>query len=1066
MRTVLFSIALALFYVSNTAADTTVSGAIQTDTTWTLAGSPYIVNSAVSVYGTATTPVTLTIEPGVVVKFGTSGSLQIGYSTNKGALVAQGTSSNRIAFTRTGASGNWGGISFQDGTVDAATIIENADISYSSTMSFTTASPLIKNSTITALNGMMYLTSSNPTLENVTVSCNGSYGIYLSSSSPVITGGSLTNTNTSGHGIYGYGSPVISNYNVSIVNTPGKYGLYLTSPTPNLSVTNSTVGNGLYLAYAGILPTITGNTFTNLDNSPLHVGANVVGQILNDNNVSGLTASGRIEVMAEQINRDVLWKKCAAPYVVLGTVRVYKDTTTPATLTIEPGTKLLFASGAGFSIGFSTNKGALVAKGTPTERINFSRNDSSGTWRGISFEVGNVDASTIIENANIEYSSGLNFSNASPTIKNTTISAVTGNGMSLSYSNPTLDNVTVSCNGSYGISLTSSNPVIIGGSLSNTNTGGHGIYGSGSPVISNYTVSIVNSAGKYGLYLSSTASSMSITNSVISNGLYLGSSGINPTITGNTFTNLDNSPLHIGAPILGRLLANNTLTGLTAAGKIELTGGDIIEDTLLKNLQAPYVVLSHVSVYKDSTSPATLTVEPGTVVKFESGIYLQIGKGTSQGSLIAKGTPDNRITFTRNAASGTWGGMIFNDGTIDNTAILENVDIQYSTGISMTSSSPVIRHSTISEVTGNGLSLSSANPILDNVTISNNGTCGINLASSSPVIMGGSVTNASVAGYGIYGGGSPVISNYTVSIPNTQGKYGVYLSGATSNLKITDSTVSNGIYISDVRITPNIANNTFSNFDNSPLHAGANIIGQILANNTFNGMSSNGRIEVVGEEVTQDSLWKKYAAPYVVSGTVKAYKALTIEPGTVVKFASGAGMEVGNNSPGGRLIANGTASNPLVFTANQPAPTAGYWKGISIAGDAASSSTLTNVIIEYGGYGGQYSNANLSLVSTSPLIRNIVARHSAGSGICINSGTNLPRVADCTITANKWGIYSVGSNPVISNNRIYGNTTAGVWNASSNTTVDARNNWWGTVSGPYHASNPAGTGDKVSDHVL
>ncbi|MEA5115194.1 MAG: hypothetical protein VB050_14330 [Geobacteraceae bacterium] len=179
MRAILFTIALIVFFASAALADTTVSGNIQTDTTWTLAGSPYIVNSTVYVYGTTTTPVTLTIEPGVVVKFGTSGSLQIGYSTNKGALVAQGTAANRITFTRSGTSGNWGGISFQDGTVDETTIIENADISYGSTKYFTSASPVIRNTTITDVNGYfgLNLSSSNPTLDNVTVSCNGTYGV-------------------------------------------------------------------------------------------------------------------------------------------------------------------------------------------------------------------------------------------------------------------------------------------------------------------------------------------------------------------------------------------------------------------------------------------------------------------------------------------------------------------------------------------------------------------------------------------------------------------------------------------------------------------------------------------------------------------------------------------------------------------------------------------------------------------------------------------------------------------------------------------------------------------------
>ncbi|MBI5195451.1 MAG: right-handed parallel beta-helix repeat-containing protein, partial [Nitrospirae bacterium] len=43
-------------------------GVISTDTTWTLAGSPYIITGHIFVFSTTSEP-TLTIEPGVVVKF-------------------------------------------------------------------------------------------------------------------------------------------------------------------------------------------------------------------------------------------------------------------------------------------------------------------------------------------------------------------------------------------------------------------------------------------------------------------------------------------------------------------------------------------------------------------------------------------------------------------------------------------------------------------------------------------------------------------------------------------------------------------------------------------------------------------------------------------------------------------------------------------------------------------------------------------------------------------------------------------------------------------------------------
>lgn len=72
-------------------ADTHVSGSITANTTWTLAGSPYVVDSTVIVREEAT----LTIEPGVVIKV----AGQFTTVTIYGILNAIGTATSRITFT-------------------------------------------------------------------------------------------------------------------------------------------------------------------------------------------------------------------------------------------------------------------------------------------------------------------------------------------------------------------------------------------------------------------------------------------------------------------------------------------------------------------------------------------------------------------------------------------------------------------------------------------------------------------------------------------------------------------------------------------------------------------------------------------------------------------------------------------------------------------------------------------------------------------------------------------------------------------------------------------------------
>ncbi len=107
---IMFLAILGMNQVAN--AQTIVSGFISTNTTWTLAGSPYIITGNTIL----DSGFVLTIDPGVVVKFNTSKSLQI-----NGTLRAIGNSTNKITFTSnqaTPAPGDWDYILFFDMSED------------------------------------------------------------------------------------------------------------------------------------------------------------------------------------------------------------------------------------------------------------------------------------------------------------------------------------------------------------------------------------------------------------------------------------------------------------------------------------------------------------------------------------------------------------------------------------------------------------------------------------------------------------------------------------------------------------------------------------------------------------------------------------------------------------------------------------------------------------------------------------------------------------------------------------------------------------------------------------
>lgn len=97
---------LFLFIITSLTSQgqTAVSGSINSNTVWPLSGSPYIVSGNLVVFS----GVTLTVDPGVTVKFNSGASLEI-----RGTLSAIGTKVDSITFTSnslTPTKGSWGGI--------------------------------------------------------------------------------------------------------------------------------------------------------------------------------------------------------------------------------------------------------------------------------------------------------------------------------------------------------------------------------------------------------------------------------------------------------------------------------------------------------------------------------------------------------------------------------------------------------------------------------------------------------------------------------------------------------------------------------------------------------------------------------------------------------------------------------------------------------------------------------------------------------------------------------------------------------------------------------------------
>lgn len=154
----------------------------------------------------------------------------------------------------------------------------------------------------------------------------------------------------------------------------------------------------------------------------------------------------------------------------------------------------------------------------------------------------------------------------------------------------------------------------------------------------------------------------------------------------------------------------------------------------------------------------------------------------------------------------------------------------------------------------------------------------------------------------------------------------IYMDGCRikiENCKINNAKY-NGIYLNDNAKFVSFINNEIKDIDNHAIVMEALAIPTIGENNTLTTTGEYG-VRINGGHFGSGTFtWRKLTCPYVINYGVDIDEnsTVTIQPGTVIKFTSANWISTGYSS-NGTLIAEGTSSEPIVFTSSATSPAPG-----------------------------------------------------------------------------------------------------------------------------------------------
>lgn len=504
------------------------------------------------------------------------------------------------------------------------------------------------------------------------------------------------------------------------------------------------------------------------------------------------------------------------------------------------------------------------------------------------------------------------------------------------------------------------------------------------------------------------------------------------------------------------LLLTALIAGLgTARADTILTGGLVVNQTWTP-AGSPYVVQGDLIVPQF----ASLTIEPGTVVRFDDG-DLQISgidniraELTINGTLNATGTAAQPILFEANSGTSpsTWYGIVVSGQAA--SATIQHVQIRHAArgirsqapgnvlqltqsslsdnvvGLHIEAGTPTIDVVVVRNQTGDGVWVTgNASPTLSNCLIHSNAQSGVNFDMSS-------------------GSNTAVIHQCTIHANGNRGISVRANSGASINATIRNSNITNNQY--GIERASSLGAATVSvqysnvwghviNFLSASAGTGTFSANPLYVSSSNLRLTSNSPSRFAGEfgldigalPYTGDptpglygTLWQNTTlaaagSPYTVPGdlTIALGVALTLEPGTTLSFANSDLMAANADTTRSELIAlgalnaQGSAAAPIVLRGASATPSS--WRGLRFP-SGSSGSTVSHADIAHAAYGIESATSGSVALSRLDLRQN-------GTGVRVTAGIlNLDAVTLRESTSHGLEVLSGGSatvrNAVIRNN--------------------------------------------------